>query len=158
MPARFILSIALVLLFIGCNAPDEKSKPEAIQSRQYAFIKEVIQEQDSIFLEADYIQYLTGAPAIEAAKQAGQADSLHTTDGNIRYTTPNDYFIVNDGSQTKRIAISKNCKYDLLTSMDRINTISDNSLESFKKIYADSPFLLTIENATVIEIKEVFIP
>ena len=126
---------------------------------EYANIVRIIQKDDTILLDADYIQYLTGDSAIEAAKKAHQADTFQTADGKTHIDVPNDYFIVNESKKIRQLPIAKNCVFDLIINPDRTHVIEDNSLNSLKKIYSDSPFILTLNNdGTIIKIKEVFIP
>lgn len=126
----------------------------------YSFIVGVVNRDDTTFIDADYIQYLTGNAAIEAAKKAHQADTFKTADGKTHVSVPNDYFILNENEKIKRLALDKYCSINLVINLDSNPPISDNSLESLKKrIEQGAPFILTLNNSgVVIKIKEVFIP
>jgi hypothetical protein len=78
--------------------------------------------------------------------------------GKIHVSVPNDYYIVNDSKQIRRLRLSKKIAFELIINPDRTHPITGNSLESFKKIYKDSRFILTIQNNEVIKIKELFVP
>lgn len=158
MRFAFYLLFFLSLTLIKCNSHHNKSSVGDTKSLQYVFIKGIVQTSDSIFLDADYIQYLTGETAIEAAKEAGAADTTKTEGGQIQIGVPNDYFILNENAKSRRLPISEDCKYDFLISLDRPNRINDNSPESLRKIYEDGPFLLAISNGIIFEITEVFTP
>ena len=179
MPVRLFILTITILILLSCNsnsAPQPSlvntgkssnysdtnnvTKPGKQQSNmaQYAYIVRILQKEDSTFLDADFIQYLTGEAAIEAAKKAHQADTFQI-DGKTHIDVANDYFILNERTKIRRFPISKDCVFDLIINPDRTPLIKDNSLISLKKVYADSPFVLTITpKGVVVKIKEVFIP
>jgi hypothetical protein len=127
--------------------------------KQYCEITQVIKSGDTTYINADYIQFLTGQEAIKAAITHHQADTFKTGDGKIQIDVPNDYYIVNDNKKIRRLQIDKNCVFDLEINPDRLHKINDNSLESLTRIYKDSPFILTLnDNNLVVGIKEVFLP
>jgi hypothetical protein len=126
---------------------------------QYADIVRIYQKGDKTFLDADYIQYLTGDAAIEAAKKAHQADTFKTEDGKTHIDVPNDYFIVNESKKIRQLPLSKDCVFELIINPDRTHPINDNSLKSLQAIYSDSPFILTLNNkGVVVKVQEVFLP
>jgi hypothetical protein len=126
---------------------------------QYADIIRIWQKGDTTFLEVDYIQYLTGDAAIEAAKKVHQADTFQTQDGIIHIDIPNDYFIVNESKKIRRLSLANDCAFDLIINPDRTHPITNNSLKSLHTIYSDSPFILTLNDKDfIIKVKEVFTP
>jgi len=128
-------------------------------SDEYAFIVGNIQKGDSAFIDADYIQYLTGQSAIDAAVKAHEADTFQTEDGKTHVDVPNDYFIVNDNKKIRRLFLDKNCSIELVINPDGIPPITNNSMQSLKKVDHESPFLLTLnDKGIVIKIKEIFVP
>lgn len=156
MQRIFYSVIALSLTVFSCQSTDSNSsKPD--QNNEYAYITGIVEKDDSVFLDADYIQYLTGDAAAAAAIKEGNADTS-AINGVQHVDVPNDYYILNDSKKNRRLPVAKDCEYHLLTELDRVNTITDNSLTSLKKIYKDSPFLLTISDGKIIRIEEVFIP
>ncbi len=80
---------------------------------QYAIIINLFQKSDTTFLEADYIQFLTGDKAIEAARKANEVDTFINKDGKIDFAVPNDYFIVNESKKIRLLPLSKDCIFDL---------------------------------------------
>lgn len=126
---------------------------------QYANIIHVLQIGDTTFLDADYIQLLTGKAAINAAKKAGVADTIKTRDSAAYIYVPNDYFILNESRKTRQLPLASQCVFELLINPYRVHPIEDHTLESFKRIYKDSPFILTLDkNGRVVKIKEVYLP
>jgi hypothetical protein len=126
---------------------------------KYSFIVGFSEKSDTTFIDADYIQYFTGQAAIDAAIKAHQADTFKTADCKTHVDVPNDYFILNESKKIRRLALDKNCSFDLVINPDSKPPITDNSLESLKKIEKDAPFILTLNNdGAVVKIKEIFIP
>ena len=126
---------------------------------QYADIVRIFQKGDTTFLDADYIQFLTGDAAIEAAKKAHQADTFQTEDGKTHIDVPDDYYIVNESKKKRQFPLAKDCIFDLIINPDRTHPIVENSLKSLQKIYKDSPFILTLnDKEIVVKVKEVFLP
>ena len=62
-------------------------------SMEYAFISKIIERGDTVFVDADYIQFLTGQAAIDAAIKEHNADTFKTEDGATHVDVPNDYYI-----------------------------------------------------------------
>ena len=131
-----------------------------IQTNQhFAFIIGIHPQKDSTVIDVDYIQYLTGQTAIEAAAKVHEADSFKTADGKFSATIPNDYFILNENTRIRSLALAKNCVFDLIINPDRTPPVTDNSLSSFMKAYKDNPFRLSLSNDNkVLSIKEIFVP
>ena len=155
-PVLFFI-IGVLLLACHSNTSDQFNRNS---SEQYAYILSIPEKADTIFIDADYVQYLTGDSAIEAAKKKHMADTF-TIDGTTHIDVPNDYFILNENKNIRRLALSKQIVFDLLLDLDRADhkeEIKDNSLKSFKEIYKNNLFLLAINNNEVAKIKEVFLP
>jgi hypothetical protein len=126
---------------------------------QYADIVRIYQKDDTTFLDADYIQYLTGDAAIEAAKKEHQADTFKTEDGKTHIDVPNDYFIINESKKVRQLPLAKDCVFELIINPDRTHQFVDNSLKSLQTIYKDSPFILTLNSkGVVVKVQEVFLP
>lgn len=141
------------------KADKTQTEVHTITQEQYADIVRVFQKGDTTFFDADYIQYLTGDAAIEAAKKAHQADTFQTKDGKTHIDVPNDYFIVNESKKIRQLPLSKDCSFDLIINPDRTHPIANNSLKSLQTIYKDSPFILTLDDkGMVVKVKEVFLP
>jgi hypothetical protein len=176
MTFRILILTAFIPTLFSCNsnssnhAPlskastttkllDSAIKTQTDAQEQYADIVRIFQKGDTAFLDADYIQYLTGDDAIEAAKKAHEADTFQTEDGKTHIDVPNDFFIVNESKKIRQLPLAKDCIFDLIINPDRTHTIADNSLKSLRAIYSDSPFILTLnDRGVVVKVKEVFLP
>ncbi len=141
------------------NLPEAKVDTLVNAMEQYAEIIRIIQKGNTAFIDVDYIQFLTGDAAIEAAKKVHEADTFVTKDGKIEFAVLNDYFIVNESKKIRQLLVSKDCVFDLIMNPDRLHPISGNSLKSLLLIYKDSPFILTLnDKGVIVKIKEVFVP
>jgi hypothetical protein len=179
MTLRIFISTFFISTLLSCNSnstaatavPSDtannvfdsvnKVQVDTIQKNkdEYANIVRIIQRGDTVFLEVDYIQYLTGDAAIDAAKKAHQADTFQDANGKTQIAVPNDFFIVNENKKLRQLPIAKDCVFDFILNPERTNAIEDNSLKSLKKIHTDGPFILTLDNKGFIKkIKEVFLP
>ncbi|HEY6503589.1 MAG TPA: hypothetical protein VIZ28_06390 [Chitinophagaceae bacterium] len=163
MNTHLILSFLILLLLGSCVLNDKNTQPtdktDNSNETQYAFITDILQNGDSVYLNADYVQYLTGDSAIAAAISEGQADTVQI-DGKMHVDVPNDYYILNNNPKLRKLRIDKKCEFDFLLALDRVDIKNvDNSLSSLKKIYKDAPFILTLnKDETIVRIEEVFIP
>ncbi len=163
MNTRLILIILILFVFGSCGHDDTSSqtteKIDKSNETKYAFITEILQNGDSVFLKVDYVQYLTGDSAIAAAISEDGADTIQL-DGKISVGVPNDYYILNNNPELRKLRIDKKCEFDFLLYLDRVDVKGiDNSLSSLKKIYKDALFHLTLnKEETIVRIEEVFIP
>jgi hypothetical protein len=176
MTVRILILTAFVLTLLSCTSNssrqtslvkgektveylDTLSGNRTDRKEQYANIVHIFYKDDTAFLDADYIQYLTGDEAIEAGKNAHEADTFKTEDGKTHIDIPNDYFIVNESKRTRQLPLAKDCVFELIINPHRAHPIEDNSLKSLQTIYNDSPFILTLnEKGVIIKIKELFLP
>ena len=180
MTLRTLSTIILTVTILGCNSNNNRQalidhtqnasdsgnlkktlSDDTIKhtSEKYAFIVGNIQKGDSTYIDADYIQYLTGQSAIDAAVKKHEADTFQTEDGKTHVDVPNDYFIVNDNKKIRRLFLNKNCSIELVINPEGIPPIIDNSLQSLKKVDRESPFLLTLNDKGIVtKIKEIFVP
>lgn len=164
---EIVIVILSVVLISSCTQSIKSKKSLTISKNktdlssvrtEYAFVKNIEFVNDSILIDADFIQYLTGLAAINAAKKDGEADVFVNKNNDTTYAVPNDYYIVNKNDKIRRLLLSKSISFDLIINPDRAHPIKNNSLQSFGLIYKDSPFILTIESNEVTRIKELFLP
>jgi hypothetical protein len=141
---------------------DSTTKPAVelpFEKQQYVFLVAIYQRNDTLIIDADFVQYLWGQAAIDAAIKADEADTFKTADGKTYFAVPNDIFIVNESKKVRSLILDKNCVIDLIFNPDRQPPITDNSLSSLKNADKDNPFILTLNNENVVVgIKQVFVP
>jgi len=127
------------------------------QEQNYCLISSIYVENGKYYIEADYIQYLTGEKAIEEAKKNGDAD-VFIINGKKEYDIPGDFYIVNENSKLRKLELSENVKIDLIYNNDLKNNDIKSILEYFMNNYDDKVFLLVLSGGKVTEIKEIFTP
>jgi hypothetical protein len=128
-------------------------------SEEYSYIISIIKFKDTTYIDADFIQYLEGDKAIEAARKLNDVDTIKNEDGTFELGVPGSYYILNQSKKIRRLKISYDCQYDLIYNPDRLHVISGNTLEDLKLIYQDSPFILTLNHSgEIVRIKELFLP
>ncbi|MBC7902001.1 MAG: hypothetical protein H7Y27_01200 [Gemmatimonadaceae bacterium] len=113
---------------------------------QYCYIRSVESASDSLFIMADYIQFLMGDEAAAAAKKRGEADPL------------DDYFIVNDKEDFVKIPLVKNFSFAASSGGSDRAMQNELALAFLKKKIKDGVFILKIENGKVVKITEQFLP
>ncbi len=181
MTFRILVLILCILILFGCKSGSNNEvssitikKPETnvnilpidtprYDQGEYALIVNIIEQNASTYIIADYIQYLKGQPAIDAAIRSHEADTFLTEDGKTHIGVQNDYFIANENKKLRRLKLADTCSFDLYINPDNpdeAHAIKDNSLASLKKIYNNStPFLLTFnKQGLIIKIKQIIVP
>ena len=140
------------------EATVEAEQPASIIRReQYANITHVSVTDSSRVIEADYVQFLSGEEAIQAARKEGEAD-MFIEDGDTTYAVPNDHYILNKSKQIRRLILADNASFELVTNPDRDPPVLKNDFKTFLTMYSDNLFILTLENGRIVKVEEVFIP
>jgi hypothetical protein len=127
------------------------------QEESYCLISSVYLENGKYYIEADYVQYLVGDKAIEAAKKAGDAD-IKLVDGEQKYSIPNDFYIINENPKLRKLELSKNVRLNLVNAYDLKGNDVKSIFDYFKNNYNDKIFLLKLNKGKVVEIDEIFTP
>jgi len=167
MHAAKLLTYCAGFLLAGCHFTDQEKQvapkktstgkiivqrePVTAQSHpypgQYCFVKRVYTNGDSSYIEADYIQFLMGKEAIDAATKRGEAELVL-----------DDYYILNENTKLRVLAMSKDVVIQLVTT-DSGKTFFENADQSsLSKKLKDGIFVLQINNGLVTKIKEQFLP
>ena len=140
----------------------EASNTELLKSDSvYAYIKKITQKADSVFIDADYIQFFTGDEATEAAKKHHDADTSYDEKGKITsIIADNDYYIVNDNKKIRTLPLSKNVKIETVDMASGPVSSANTTLKDFMSNHANDnfPFILKIAGNEVTAITEVYIP
>jgi|688.fasta_scaffold437299_2 hypothetical protein len=123
----------------------------------YVYVASIRKDIKGVLLFVDFIQYYSNEEAVAKAKERGDADTLYKN-GKMLISIPGDYYIVNESKKVRKFYLSNKIKYSLQLNQDRQHPISVNSLDSFIKIYKDSPFKLHISGNEIIKVDEVILP
>jgi hypothetical protein len=125
MHAPKVLIYCAGFLLAGCHftEPEKRVVPKKINTEkitvhrepvtpqsqpypgQYCFVKRIYSSGDSSYIEADYIQFLMGKEAIDAATKRGEAE-----------TVLDDYYVVNENTRLRVLPLSKEVVIQLVTT------------------------------------------
>jgi len=125
----------------------------------YAYLKKITDRNDSVIIDADYIQFLTGDAAIVAAKKNHEADTSYDDKGKITsISVDNDYYILNESKKIRQLLLAKDAVLKFMDNQYRTKPIKDNSVASFKQVYGEAPYILTLKNNVIVKLEEVYLP
>ena len=133
---------------------------------QVAYILSVKKTNDTFYLDADYIKFLTGDEAFEAAKKNGELDTGYNSDGTILSVgVTNDYYILNENKKIRRLPISRDVIIETIFWGENNYYLARISIDSlYRKYGSDSynlittPFSLILRNGEIIKIEQVYVP
>ena len=114
---------------------------------QYCFIKKIYTKGDTSYIEADYIQFLMGDEAIAAATKKGEQDMVQ-----------DDYYVVNDNTKLRSLALSKNVVITLAGTDDGKPSSAGMDDGTLQKKLLSGIFVIRFENGLVTNMREQFIP
>lgn len=136
-------------------APTEDSTAE--DGRFFCYISSIVDKNGGTYLTVDYAEFLTGQKAADAAAAAGEESP-----------PPNDFFISNKNTKLR--------EFPAKTSMTVTLTSTENGVQpvgytvpfgDFQNYFTGAkpgpelkrqPFWITIENGTITEIAEQYLP
>lgn len=135
-----------------------KPADAASADKQYSLIKNVYAKSGTWYVTADYLQFLTGKAAADAATAHGDESP-----------PPNDYYILNDNRQLRELPVAGGANVKIMggTGGDpghpRNQTISEFhdsyvSSNSDRNWVKDGVYILTIEGGKVTAIEQQFLP
>lgn len=123
---------------------------------QVSLINSVSTVGNDFVIAADYVQMLTGKAALKAAKKAGDAEYDLTAKGDTTWYVPNDYYVVNDNSKIRNLAVAPTAVIMLVK--EGTSRLSKSTVGALKKSYRDKLYRLTIVNDKVVKIEEIYVP
>ncbi|MBS1564175.1 MAG: hypothetical protein JST39_07285 [Bacteroidetes bacterium] len=168
MPCKITAAAALLILLAGCNMDEGKDKtkkshkeatvsdsptvkviPVQPQDKpdpgQYCYVKAVSYKEDGIpYIDADYIQFLMGDAAIEAAKKKKEE-------------VMDDYYIVNDNPQLRSLPLAGNFTFIAVEN----SAVKDRSAMDYLQTAIQNKWVLILTlnaKGEVVKIKEQFLP
>ena len=122
--------------------------------KRYCYIDRVFSQDETAFIEADYLDYYEGKKAVTMAKENGDAEFDVSKEGDTVYFLYNDYYISNQNTRTRILELDANIK------IRGINQISNGfSFKAFEGMIQKQPlFEIKVDNGIVYEIKEQKLP
>ena len=133
---------------------------------QVAYILSVKKTNDRFYIEADYIKFLTGDEAFEAAKKNGELDTGYNIDGTILSVgVTNDYYILNENKMIRRLPISKEVIIETIFWGENNYYLTRITIDSlYRKYWTNpdnliiTPFTLILRNGKIVKIEQVYVP
>jgi len=124
--------------------------------QEIAFITAVNTSGKEISIDADFVQMLTGKAAIKAAKKNGEAEYDINTKGDTSWYVPNDYYISNSSTKTRKFTFASTTLIYLVKegSSKLIKTYSHQLKQGFE----GKLFRLTIMGTKLMRIEEIYTP
>jgi hypothetical protein len=144
--------------------PSEKHDPsallpiEASGPEQYCYIKKIYTKGDASYVDADFIQFLYGDKAIAAARKNHDAE-MSVKDGDTTYSVPNDYYILNENSKIRTLALDNQVKCTAVVYEDSRVVLKEVTLDQLKAKYKDNIYIITLgKDSLITQIKEQYVP
>jgi hypothetical protein len=137
--------------------------------QQTAYILSVLKTNEGLFLEADYMEFLMGDKAFEAAKKHHDLDTSYDGDGKMHVGILNDYYILNENTRTRRLRLydkivievfhwAEDTYYHTRISADSMYRMYKRYAGEFPERYTGTPFSLTLRNGEIVKITEIYVP
>ena len=117
------------------------------QKISFHTVKQHRSKADTIAIDVDYVQMLTGSKARAAAIKNGDADTSFDANGKIiDINVPNDYYILNSNKRLVKIVIAPHVSLSLLHQ------------EGDEVPMSDRLFKVYFKNKKIKKIEEVYLP
>ncbi|MBI1289052.1 MAG: hypothetical protein GC178_15910 [Flavobacteriales bacterium] len=132
---------------------------DTITENRYAYIKSFELVGSDIYIQADYVDYLSGQEAMEAERR----DQAYFIDGNDTITNITDgYYISNVNPKLRTFILGSNLSVEYIIDDNGTQRLPEskpldvNRIESY--IHAETLLFLHVSNGTITRIDEQFIP
>jgi hypothetical protein len=182
MLTKFFWAFTILTLLFACNSADDKTtdspseniakKDSAVvkelpiqpqdkpDTGQYCYIKKIYTTGNTSFIVADYIQFLMGKEAVDAAKKNNNAEMVIDNKGDTVYSVPDNYYILNENTALKTLPLAKNVEILFVENNGTKTDIHKPVFEMLKERIKndDAIFILTISDGVVKKIKEQYVP
>lgn len=153
---------------------DEASAGAAVDSQesstaadsQTGYIDSVYQRNGKRYLKVDYVQFLTGEEAVQAAVEDTGCVRDQVYSGDCSPSLNNDYYIRNQNDKIRTLEIAKDAVIENLSSDGVTPTTID--FQQFEQIFAggdessqwlrEAPYNIEIKNGLVVNISQQYIP
>jgi hypothetical protein len=123
----------------------------------YSVLQGVNIENGATTLDLDYVQFLIGNRALAEAIKRGDAEEEVDDRGVKHYFVPNNYYIVNDHKNTKKVKLSPNVKVMIADAGS--GKLYEGSLDELRqRIQFGSPFVVKIQKGQIVSVQEYVIP
>jgi hypothetical protein len=129
-----------------------------VTENQIGYVRTASTTGGKNYIDIDYVQFLTGQAAIDAAKADGKAEK----DEHGNWYVPNDYYIVNDNPKLRTFEVSPTASIKIvdLSSGVKLKSITFVQLKTMGPTFADRKLLMhcNVANGIVVALEEQFRP
>ncbi len=126
-----------------------------VTENRIGYVRKAYTSNGKNYIDIDYVQFLTGQAAIDAAK----ADGIAEQDEHGNWYVPNDYYIVNDSSQLRTFEVSSTAAIKLDDGSAK-KSITFAKLKSMGPTFDDGEMLMhcKVVNGIVTSLIQQFVP
>jgi hypothetical protein len=140
------------------SEPEPEEPPLESVTGQAAYVTAVaVADTGKITVTLDYIEFLTGTEAIEAASAAGEESP-----------PPNDYFIRNEDTTLREFPVRPDIPVTVVFSEDRmsvpegreiaVDAWAAEALDSMFEYYTATYYLVDIEDGVIVSLAQQYLP
>jgi hypothetical protein len=149
----FFMPVAICLFAINAVAQtDTTSKPK----QEIVLITAIKTSGKEFIIDADFVQMLTGKAAIKAAKKAGEAEYDVNKKKDTVWYVPNDYFIANESTKTRKLTITPATQISLVK--EGTSKLSKGTAAQLNRSFEGKLYRLSIVNNKVVKLTEIYTP
>lgn len=133
--------------------------PEASDSLKFCFINKLYKKGDNYFIDADYIQFLTGDKAVAEAKKHHDAE-MEVINGDTVYSLLDDIYVLNENKKIRSLRLGEGIKLMDLANDPESVVLKPVSFDTFKKGYSKDHIYILIApgDSVVTAIKRQYLP
>lgn len=164
-----IMIMVFAVFFINVAFASKGNLPEILVSRDdlltgtgkgYYYLKRIKKENGKWICEADPIKFYKGKQAVEEARKRKKAILGIDDSGKKQYYVLNDYFIINDKKETKRIPIDSSAIVEVIDPASNDVQPKKSTLGMISKLknLTGYLFVLTMENGVITQISQQYLP
>lgn len=139
------------------GASADRETPTGPTERQPGYVKSVVNSAGNWVLTIDYIQFLTGGEAAEAAAAHGDESP-----------PPNDYYIVNDNPKLREFPVQAGIGVIVVTNTDGTSDSAGHAMSvsewaaalsgAHAEVFKSNPYWVTVTNGTITAIEAQYVP
>ena len=138
-----------------------RDQPEIVNEIRYCYATKIFQSNSQTMIEVDYVDYLTGKQAADAAIK--NKDYYVDEDGDTLTYILDDYYISNIDNKLRTFQLADTVEIEIFFFDESTNNgiieYKGNDISKLEKHLLNNPLLLiTVKNNYVTKIKEQWIP
>jgi len=127
---------------------------------QHCYIKRLYTKNDTVFIDADYIQFYVGKAADSVATKRRDGEMTVHADGDTTWSTLDDIYILNESKKLRTLPLAKDLQYSSIYVGNQQVYRKPSSLDDLKHaVGGDGIFILAFnKNGEVSQVKQQYLP